>query len=248
MSQFDNSTIEILSNNERLGLRKKIADQSYLPSHAEFEQAFPDNESWKKFAFNDRFYEVLNKEFIDALASYIVDRISGFEGASDDPTIILELGSGDGRLTHFLELAVQAKLGNVFKIIATDSGELAMPNVYPVEKINSNLEALNKYSPKIVLCSWMPYRRDWTADIRSMPSVEEYILIGEANGGCCGDPWRTWGTSVTEQDNIGQLAPYKADNFTDSCLEDISAKQICRIDSLPNGFSYSQTVSFKRNK
>ena len=41
-------------------------------------------------------------------------------------------------------------------------------------------------------------REDWTDEIRKCESVEEYILIGEADGGCCGDAWRTWGIEASD--------------------------------------------------
>ena len=39
----------------------------------------------------------------------------------------------------------------------------------------------------------MVLNEDWTAAIRACPTVREYILIGEADDGCCGLPWETWG-------------------------------------------------------
>lgn len=53
--------------------------------------------------------------------------------------------------------------------------------------------ALAAHEPQIVLSSWMPMGRDWTAAVRRTPSVREYVLIGEADYGICGDPWLTWG-------------------------------------------------------
>ena len=54
-------------------------------------------------------------------------------------------------------------------------------------------KALAMFKPSIVLVGWMPMDEDWSADIRSCPSVREYILIGEADDGCCGHNWWTWG-------------------------------------------------------
>ena len=34
---------------------------------------------------------------------------------------------------------------------------------------------------------------DFTATIRATPSVQAYVLVGEVDDGCCGDPWLTWG-------------------------------------------------------
>ena len=54
---------------------------------------------------------------------------------------------------------------------------------------------MKKHSPDIVIFSWMPYQEDSSKDIRKFDSVQEYILIGETDGGCCGDEWETWGHS-----------------------------------------------------
>eukprot|EP00536_Pseudo-nitzschia_multiseries_P006101 jgi/Psemu1/154136/gw1.125.95.1 len=52
----------------------------------------------------------------------------------------------------------------------------------------------------IVICSWMPMGVDWTALFREA-GVEEYILIGEADDGSCGDNWSTWGNPAFWGDN-----------------------------------------------
>ncbi len=53
-------------------------------------------------------------------------------------------------------------------------------------------DAVARFAPRVVLCSWMP-EEDWTAAWRAHPSVEAYVLLGEAAGGQSGRPWPTWG-------------------------------------------------------
>jgi hypothetical protein len=50
--------------------------------------------------------------------------------------------------------------------------------------------AINKYSPSIVICQWMPPNTDLSAHFRANPSVREYILLGETDSGICGEMWR----------------------------------------------------------
>ena len=108
-------------------------------------------------------------------------------------------------------------------------------------------EALEKHQPKIVVFSWMPYGKDYTDDFRATESVEEYILIGETAGGCCGSDWNTWGYSGGDTAaNEVNMAPYTTDGFGLEELTDISEKQICRTDLLE--CTHSHTMSFKRTK
>lgn len=45
----------------------------------------------------------------------------------------------------------------------------------------------------MVLCCWQPLATDFTRAIRATPSVQEYLLIGEADSDICGDVELTWG-------------------------------------------------------
>jgi hypothetical protein len=80
-------------------------------------------------------------------------------------------------------------------------------------------------------------------------------VIGESDGGCCGDEWETWGISWSwDEDDEGneissfnkqQIPPYEADGFTKEHLNNLSDLQICRTDE-PGNYHQSSTVSFKR--
>jgi hypothetical protein len=67
-------------------------------------------------------------------------------------------------------------------VVATDSGRWRIQREYDVQLIEYR-EALKLHQPDIVLCSWMPMGDDWTRELRSHPSVQEYILIGEVDEG-----------------------------------------------------------------
>jgi len=119
----------------------------------------------------------------------------------------------------------------------------------------------------IVLCSWMPMGQDWTSYFRNA-EVDEYILIGEADDGSCGDNWLTWGNPVfydhesiqqstnDENDDRGHEADgsnvtspiplYEKEGYQRSDMNTLTDYQFSSFD-LSNSKS-SKTVSFRRKK
>ena len=80
-------------------------------------------------------------------------------------------------------------------------------------------------------------------------SVREYILIGESDSSTCGDAWGTWGVPPERAEEYGIYddtpAPYEADGFVRSELDEISEWTVCRFDSkAARGFS--RAVGFRR--
>lgn len=234
-------------------LREKLRDPKYLPSGREIIGAFPPGgdyykarREWDEFCRDEQHpvFEFLNQEYIEALANYLEQRTKELKATRDESVIILEVGAGDGRLAHFLEQELNEK-GLDVKMIATDNGEKGIKPVFPVERLNYK-EALQKYKPTIVICSWMPLKQDWTADFRATQSVEEYLLIGEVDMGCCGDKWFTWGRAWLPG-HEGKTPPYEAESFERRDLSEFSKLQICRTDR-PGYYGLSYTVSFRRQK
>ena len=99
--------------------------------------------------------------------------------------------------------------------------------------------ALLKYQPTVVVCSWMPQGVDWSAEIRATKSVQEYILVGEVDGGCCGDPWLTWGHSSFDATafDLNDTAPYVVDGFERVDLDDTCGGGGCSRGSSGSGCS-----------
>ena len=97
---------------------------------------------------------------IEALAS-LIDRRS-----------CLEIAAGDGTLASLLtETGVP--------VTATDDFSWTHTIQYPdrVEKLGAR-EALEKYQPQAVLCSWPPPGNPFEKEVFSTPSVELYVVIG----------------------------------------------------------------------
>lgn len=121
---------------------------------------------------------------------------------------------------------------------------------FPVEKLDYS-NAITKYTPDIVFASWMP-DEDWTPTFRMAPSVQEYILIGEPEGGSCGTG-ATWMACPGEGD-LDLPGTDLSSGFYQVGLQRHKFgkngvwSQIGRTDNLPldREFSYSETVSFRR--
>jgi hypothetical protein len=240
---------EKLRDKTREELIDKMRDPSYLPSNREISIAFESEpDEWTKFCLekDSPIYECLNKEFIDSLSEYLSQRVGGLKVSNDQPITILEVGAGSGRLTHFLQQKLEQAIPGKVRIVATDSGEGKLKVSFPVERLDNKM-AIKKYKPQIVICSWMPFEKDFSADFRAAASVKEYLLIGET-AGCCGDLWLTWGCKDGEED--GEIPPYKADGFEYVKIPEIEKNQISRIDE-PELIGYcpkSGTVSFRRKE
>ncbi|MFZ2162404.1 MAG: hypothetical protein WAW02_09325 [Sideroxyarcus sp.] len=101
-----------------------------------------------------------SQALIEALAAMIAGRSC------------LEIGAGDGTLARFLkEQGVQ--------LTATDNHVWEKSVAYPdwVLKLDAR-EALVKYAPEVVVCSWPPAQNDFERAVFDMPSVQLYIVIG----------------------------------------------------------------------
>lgn len=232
-------------------LRERLRDPNFLPTREQITKAFRSLSEWKKFCLDKErpIFEFFNEEYLSAFADYFVGKIQE-QGASEGrPLVILEIGAGNGKLSHFLQQKLEERAPKQTKVVATDSGAWKLESNFPVEQLKHD-EAMEKYSPDIVVFSWMPYREDSSKEIRKFDSVQEYILIGETDGGCCGDEWETWGYSWSwDEDDEGgkKVPPYEADGFEREDLNDLSDLQICRTDE-PGRYYHSWTVSFKRKK
>ena len=101
-----------------------------------------------------------SRALIEALAAMIAGRSC------------LEIGAGDGTLARFLqEQGVQ--------LTATDNHGWGKSVAYPdwVLKLDAR-EALAKYAPEVVICSWPPAQNDFECDVFNTSSVQLYIVIG----------------------------------------------------------------------
>lgn len=245
---------------------EKMTDSDFLPSFENLESCIKDfrRDSIKAdkvedlVKFTDReknpIFEIWTKEYIDAFGNYLMEQVEKMGGTKENPVVILEVGAGNGRLAHFLKEKIDKLVPDSIKIVACDNyvtwNNMKTSPLFPVENI-SHKEALQKYKPKIVICSWMPPQSDLTKDFRTVESVDQYILIGETDYGCCGNAWETWGVTgynVTDNEAVKDgVPPYEKDGYDKTTLESLSDLQLSRADIF-DGRGTSKTVSFERIK
>jgi hypothetical protein len=84
----------------------------------------------------------------------------------------LEIAAGDGTLASLL-------IETGVPVTATDNFSWTHVIQYPerVEEMGAR-EALEKYKPQVVLCSWPPPGNPFEKEVFSTPSVELYVVIG----------------------------------------------------------------------
>jgi hypothetical protein len=205
-------------------------------------------------------YQLWTKEYIEGLGNYLLQRCRKHPGV----TRILDMGAGDGLLTTFLRQHIKQAIRSqpiAFEpeMIAIDDGNWKISHESLVVPLSVEA-ALTRYAGSdneqeqpfvIILCSWMPTNEDWTALFRQY-QVSEYILIGEADDGQCGNNWETWGNPAYRGDDPLQApdsynlvpAPYVIDGYQRSELKQLLPYQFSRHDSKfsKNG----TTVTFKR--
>jgi hypothetical protein len=235
----------------------KLKDPHFLPSFSELSEqlnqlSFNNQKPWLEL-INDprhRVFEFLTKEYVNALSGYLSLRAFELGGTPENPITILEVGAGNGRLSHFLTQSLAERSEGRVKLIAVDSGEWDLDSLFQVERLDHQA-ALSKYQPQMVIFSWMPPNQDYTKDFRQAPSVQEYVLIGEADENTCGDPWETWGKAQMAYDEdvaeVKWIAPHEADGFVRHEHEELRNQQLSRL-SIVFFLERSTTVSFIRSE
>ena len=246
--EIDNKIpVEVLSSIE---IREKLADLRYLPKFEEIRQAFTDEQELSEYMYNNGIYEFINQEYVAHLSQYIIEAAIRLRQADSQPIAILEVGAGNGRLTHFLQEAIERTNPGLVKIVAVDTGEWKIKPTFPVVETNHQ-QAIKLYNPKIIISSWMPPNIDLSQDFRDTENVEEYILIGDSEA--CGKLYDTW---ALDPDN---LAPSEKDGFGKRELQSLSNFQLGKSDQDLDWFlegdktehgkqwhTRSETVSFRR--
>lgn len=255
----EDSTHESLVNTLELR-RRWLSDPRFLAPRHWVAEAFPnprgsvDNQAWKNFCAEQEIYEFLTEEFINSLKGYLRGRIEALNFKNDRPMTFLEVGAGDGRLTHFISDLARGKLKRVTQFVATDDGSYGISPAYLVERLNYR-EAIRKYAQMmrqnhgklIVLCSWMKANEDWTAVMREY-GVEEYILIGVPDS-ISGTP-ATWGLPTEAEHHASLYIPaYEQEGYERLNLTRMGkvSGQVCKLDFRPGDQeSVSETVAFRR--
>jgi len=144
--------------------------------------------AFNKWCEENALYDVWTLEYVNLLARRLVNR-----------RVVLEVGAGDGRLSHLLKKQLELLGSHNTQVIATDSGTWRIPNRSPINIVKMDYQrAVEVYKPDVIIQAWMPMGLDFTHAFRKHPKVKEYILIGEADEfGCCGHAFLTWGKKTS---------------------------------------------------
>lgn len=230
----------------------EISDAAHLPARVLSGDATEDERALWKAYYEGAMHEILSAEFVNALAEH-VRLLLAATTQTDTPTdmpVVLEVGAGSGALTAQLS----KQLAGYARLVATDNYSTGIGTMEgaTVEKLNCK-EALEFYSPTVVLVSWMPSGLDFTLDIRACASVRYYLLVGPSDSATCGDVWATWGKvpeigcarcgfEGCERCDYGldesTAKPFARDGWLRTECEHVHAFQICRFDSrVARGFS-----------
>ena len=169
---------------------------------------------------------------------------------------VLEVGAGNGELTHYLRRELHGR-GVYASVVACDDGSWPLPwsssgRVFGrVERLSCR-DALRRYRPHLVLAAWMPMGIDWSTDFRACRSVGEYMLLGEAYDGAAGHNWATWGNPAFAPDSEGGgegggVAPYLRDGWSAVEAGDVSRWMLSRFASDTHDCERnSSAVAFRR--
>ncbi|MDZ4202136.1 MAG: hypothetical protein U1C96_08355 [Gallionella sp.] len=97
----------------------------------------------------------------------------------------LEIAAGDGTLSRFLQ-------AQGVDIVATDNYGWKHAVQYPADVIKMEAaEALEKYAPQVVLCSWPPSNNDFERRVFNTASVQLYIVISSRHQFASGN-WKDY--------------------------------------------------------
>jgi hypothetical protein len=182
---------------------------------------------------------ILTKENVEAIGEYLVSRMAAYRAQGIIDPVIVEVGAGNGRLSHFLNKKFATQNAGMH-ITPTDDASWSevshgesVHEHFPVERYESQ-DAMKHFKPTIVLCSMMTPDTDLSIFFRENPNVQEYILLGHKGG--TGDEWKTHGESYSVDHATNQAIlvsmgedtrpPYVADGFERIEISEVSAHLI----------------------
>jgi hypothetical protein len=202
------------------------------------------------FAEEHQLYEVLSLDYVEALTAHI--RKIRAAHPEKKHFQVVEVGAGSGSLTHHIKRCLARDADGEgdqgIDIIATDSGAWNLGKRFAVEPY-TNKEALSRLRPDLVLVSWMPAGTDWTKSFRRA-GVKNYLVCGEADDGCTGHNWETWGNVQYKEDGgrgqNGATPLYKQDGYERTDLNDLALLQLQRYDCKQAPYQ-STTVLFSKH-
>jgi len=148
-----------------LDFEKKLKDPYYLPSRGEVLSEI-EKDDLSSLRPSDVWYEIITQELIQWLASHFSAYTS-----SNDIIKILEIGSWQGRLAHFLKQSLLELYDNLFEVRAIDNNNQSWQKQLPIVEDSDMNEAISSYESNIIIVSWLTPHPDnilpkWFMDSR----------------------------------------------------------------------------------
>jgi hypothetical protein len=194
-----------------------------------------------------KYYEVFTSDLVRGVVRHVKERCE--EESTKEKVVLLELGARDGT---FARAFVREWAGVRLEYFACDTVPMhesvtKRDAIEAIRDVGKTLE--NTKTLCIALVSWMPFQIDWTQEIRKHSAFDEYILIGEGEGGMCGSE-QTFGRRADDDDdddddNDDNMPPlYEREGFIMHELKEI--RNLGKSDTTYERGTYSKTISFRR--
>ena len=168
-----------------------VRDPDYLPTIDDL-RTLHSQQLWDDFVHHNPLgsqFQIYTKEFVDSFAKFITDKI---KEQTKKEIAIMDVGAGNGRLTHFLEETIGNQIKDKIikfsaiddlswdnKISSSGGSPFWIQKNFKVEELS--IEEALKNDPDIVVCSWMPKDEDWTKFFKENINIKIFIMIGEEN-------------------------------------------------------------------
>ena len=194
-----------------------------------------------------KYYEVFTSDLVRGVVRHVKERCE--EESTKEKVVLLELGARDGT---FARAFVREWAGVRLEYFACDTVPMhesvtKRDAIEAIRDVGKTLE--NTKTLCIALVSWMPFQIDWTQEIRKHSAFDEYILIGEGEGGMCGSE-QTFGRRADDDDdddddNDDNMPPlYEREGFIMHELKEI--RNLGKSDTTYERGTHSKTISFRR--
>ena len=177
----------------------------------------------------------LTVENIKALSVYLESRIDYYKSKGISNPVIVEVGAGNGRLSHFLEEKLKQD-NYIYDIIPTDNfswEKTAKEKIQPHFNVApyNHKESVILFNPTIVICSMMTPDGDLSKVFRSNQNVQEYILLGHRIG--TGHDWETHGENYFSVKDEGSTPDFIKGGFERLEIDEVS-KHLIQCESVRN--------------
>jgi hypothetical protein len=208
---------------------------------------YPPERYWSTLWMQYNFYEYPTTELIDGICDHLAPRIPDYTGV-DETARILDIAAGTGVIGYWIDKGLSRRGIDVQTALVDDFSWNWPRTQYSIAQEMDGLSALTRFKPHVVLGCWLPSEQDidWTRNFRALPSVQEYVLVGEAERHGAASAWGIEYDSTSWQRTRLQEAQFQIDGFMREDMTALYGLQRCYNISNNANPTLSSTVSFRR--